>query len=91
MVAEVCRHDDAEGGFPWEANARLIAAAHPETIRALLEELDALRDAVQETVRVLESEPSVISDTVWVTDGLPETLLDRCLAALAQHQGDSNG
>lgn len=27
MIAEVCKHSDTDGGFPFEANARLIAAA----------------------------------------------------------------
>lgn len=34
MIASVCRHEDAEGGFPAEANARLIAAA-PDLLQAL--------------------------------------------------------
>lgn len=34
MIATLCRHEDAEGGFPVEANARLIAAA-PELLEAL--------------------------------------------------------
>lgn len=54
--------------------------------RALLADYDRMRDAVQETIRVIESNPSSISDTVWVTGNMPETLLDRCRAALAQEQ-----
>ena len=34
MIATLCKHEDAEGGFPVEANARLIAAA-PELLEAL--------------------------------------------------------
>jgi len=71
-------------------DAAYIAACHPEAIRALLAEVDALRDAAQETVRVIESNPSSISDTVWVTGNMPETLLNRCRAALAQEQGGSD-
>ena len=31
VIAHVCKHEDTEGGFPYEANARLIAAA-PELL-----------------------------------------------------------
>ena len=34
MIATVCKHEDAERAFPYEANARLIAAA-PELLEAL--------------------------------------------------------
>lgn len=34
MIAAVCAHADMEGGFPANANARLIAAA-PELLEAL--------------------------------------------------------
>lgn len=37
------------------ADAQFIAAADPDTIRALLQERDALREAPQEVVRVQES------------------------------------
>lgn len=53
-------------------------------VAVLLADYDRMREAVQETVRVIESNPSSITDTIWVTGGLPETLLDRCRAALAQ-------
>lgn len=46
LVARTERHPCTEGGFPWEANAALIAACDPDTIRALLEERDALREAL---------------------------------------------
>lgn len=35
MIATACKHQDAEGGFPFEANARLIAAA-PDLLEALV-------------------------------------------------------
>lgn len=35
MIASVCRHDDAEVGFPARANARIIAAA-PDLLSALV-------------------------------------------------------
>ncbi len=38
-----------------DANRDLIRAADPDTIRALLQERDALREALQEVVRVQES------------------------------------
>lgn len=41
-------------GFPAECNARLIAAANPEAIRALLAERDALREALQGVLRVAD-------------------------------------
>ena len=34
MIATLCKHEDADGRFPVEANARLIAAA-PELLEAL--------------------------------------------------------
>jgi hypothetical protein len=57
------------------ANARLIAAA-PELLTAL-----------QEVVRVFDSHPSSITDTVWVTGESPETLYDHCRAAIAKATG----
>jgi chromosome segregation ATPase len=44
-----------------------------------------LRDGLLEVCRVLETNTTAIVDTVWVSDGSPETLLDRCLAAIAEH------
>ena len=57
-------------------NARLIAAA-PDLLAAL-----------QEVVRVFESNPASISDTVWVTGNRPETLYDHCRAAIAKATGE---
>ncbi len=34
MIASVCKHEDADRPFPYEANARLIAAA-PDLLEAL--------------------------------------------------------
>jgi hypothetical protein len=49
-------------------------AATPEAVR--------LREALEEVCLVLESGAPAIVDTVWVSSGLPETLLDHCRAAL---------
>lgn len=42
------------GADELRANARLIAACNPDTIRALLEERDALRKEVDEAIAILE-------------------------------------
>lgn len=41
-----------------------------------------LRAALNEVVQVLTTNTWAIVDTVWVSDGSPETLLDRCCDAL---------
>lgn len=43
VIARVCKHEDAESGFPYEANARLIAAA-PELLEVLHEGRRAIGD-----------------------------------------------
>lgn len=43
---------------------------------------DKMREALEEVCRVLESNDSAIVDTIWVSTGQPETLLDHCKAAL---------
>jgi len=58
-------------------DARLIAAA-PELVEAL-----------QEVCRVIESNPSAITNTVWVTGNSPETLYDHCRAAIAKALGET--
>ena len=58
-------------------NARLIAAA-PDLLEAL-----------EEVVRVFDSNPSSICDTVWVTGDAPETLYDHCRAAIAKAKGET--
>lgn len=62
-----------------EANARLIAAANPETIRALLAERDALREALEMMVEMVEM------------NGFGrDYAMDVARAALAQEQGGSD-
>lgn len=41
-----------------------------------------LRSALEEVCVVLQTNNTAIVDTVWVSSGQPETLLDRCLAAI---------
>lgn len=48
-----------------------------------------LLEALEEVVRVFESNPPSISDTVWVTGGSPETLYDHCRAAIAKAEGEA--
>ena len=57
------------------ANAALIAAA-PDLLEAL-----------KEVVRTLESDAVSICDTIWVSNGSPETLYDHCRAAIAKAEG----
>jgi hypothetical protein len=45
------------------------------------------KNALREVVKVLESNSSSITDTVWVTGNAPETLLDHCKAALEAYKG----
>jgi hypothetical protein len=47
------------------------------------EELEALVRAAEDVVTVLDSNDPAITDTVWVPDGMPETLRDRVASALA--------
>ena len=81
---EKCVFFGREGGFclhdcprPSE-NADYIAACHPEVIRALLAERDALREALYEAVT---EEEAYQSSNGW---------LDQAKAALAQEQGGSD-
>lgn len=60
-----------------EANAAYIAAAHPEAIRALLAERDALREALRPLAGIDLTEPTPI-DFAW--------FVLRARAALAQEQ-----
>ncbi len=41
-------------------------------------EVQELKDALKEVIKVLESEDPAIVDTVWVSTGQPETLRDHC-------------
>jgi histidinol-phosphate/aromatic aminotransferase/cobyric acid decarboxylase-like protein len=57
-------------------------------LRRLHEVNQELIEALEEVVRVIESNPPAISDTIWVTNGSPETLYDHCQAALAKAKGE---
>jgi hypothetical protein len=46
-----------------------------------------LLEALKEVVRVFDSNPSSICDTVWVTGDAPETLYDLARAAIAKAEG----
>lgn len=48
---------------------------------------DELLEALEEVVRTLESDASSICDTIWVSNGSPETLYDHCRAAIAKAEG----
>lgn len=41
-------------------------------------EIETLKAALMEVIKVLESENPAIVDTVWVSSGQPETLRDHC-------------
>ena len=60
--AVACVHGEGRRGSKvyvemFEANARLIAAADPDTIAALLRERDALRAVVKRVVEIADSDP----------------------------------
>ena len=61
-----------------------FGAAGPHVFAAAPELLEAL----EEVVAVFESNPSSITDTVWVTGDRPETLYDCCRAAIAKAKGE---
>jgi len=65
-------------------NGNYIAACDPDTIRALLAERDALREALTECLRVNETDAGD-DVAVWAN----AMLVAR--AALAQEQGEKNG
>ena len=80
-------HDLLADHDQWRQQAQYetdVAQAACERVKEVEADRDRLRDAVQETVRILQSNNSAITDTVWVTGSISETLLDRCLNALAQ-------
>lgn len=101
---EKCVFFGREGGFslidcprPSE-NAAHIAAANPETIRALLADYDRMRDALLWTAGALQM-ACVVDVIMGEADGISinnETrtvvqILDAADAALAQEQGGSDG
>lgn len=62
-----------------EANGGTTFMGEPAQNRCAMR----MQFALEEVCRVLQSDTSAIIDTVWVSTGAPETLLDHCLSALA--------
>lgn len=71
-----------------ETDIRLIAAANPETIRALLEERDTLREALAE---MLEEYGGRHDSEFRVKDHVALEMIARARSALAQRQGEKHG
>ena len=57
---------------------------HAQTLERQNAELLA---ALKEVCTVLESETQAIVDTLWVSGGKPETLLDHCREAIRRAEG----
>lgn len=55
-----------------------ISRETDETIATQKAEIETLKLALLEVIKVLESDDSAIVDTVWVSTGQPETLRDHC-------------
>jgi hypothetical protein len=53
-----------------------------DEVLTLRRRMAKLKAALEEVCTVLETNVTAIVDTVWVSDGSPETLLDFCRAAL---------
>lgn len=66
-----------------------MKAKHAIELRAYEATVANLVDALQEVVRVFDSNPSSIVDTVWVTGGVSETLYDRCRTAIELVRGSA--
>ena len=67
-----------EFGGPNKDDCELIAY-----LRNHCSDFIKLMEAAEEVVKVLDSDDKAIVDTVWVSDGMPETLRDRVDEALA--------
>lgn len=86
LIARVCEHKDAERGFPYEANARLIASA-PE----LYERLKEARDAIASLPEyALGGESIYSSHTGEIVGDYPirDKLLHHIDAALSKAAGE---
>lgn len=76
------------------ANARMIAAANPETIRALLSDYDRLRAAAKQVDALYPNVWDLVDGGLFI---MPENVkrfddaFDALRAALAQHQGEKHG
>jgi hypothetical protein len=81
-IAEVEEREDQMRIHRQEYLESIAPQMTARRVVTLQEECDRLREALQEVCRVFESNPASICDTVWVTGNSPETLYDRCRAAL---------
>lgn len=86
-IAVCARHPSCEPEEICEANASLISACHPETIRALLAERDALAEAV-DCLHAFAGRVAP-SASFW-DDTWPKLDAAIARAALAQEQGGSD-
>lgn len=59
-----------------------ISQETDEVIATLKSDNETMKAALIEVIKVLDSDDSAISDTVWVSDGRPETLRDHCYTAV---------
>jgi hypothetical protein len=62
--------------------AGLQASRSAPAVKDAMPGAEGMRAALEEVVRVIERGSPAITDTIWVSDGTSETLLDHCLAAL---------
>ena len=74
--------------------ASLVAKHEAEKLQnelvSLNSNIETLKQALLEVIKVLESDDSAIVDTVWVSTGQPETLRDHCHHAVYGylHEGE---
>lgn len=79
------RHAEV-GHMPAEISPELRAEF--ERWKNLIAAAPELLEALEEVIAVFDSNPSSITDTVWVTGNRPETLYDCCRAAIAKAKGE---
>lgn len=84
MIAEVCKHSDTDGGFPFEANARLIASA-PEMLDLIKQAASHLEAGINEYHGAPDDPPQPASE--W--DYLAGQLVSELRALIAKATGES--